>query len=87
MKITHNPTETNYIFRKKKSQIDVFRQKEHSLTLHLQGEADITYAVFLENAHLTLTIIAEENAVKGQIFVFIPATTSLSFKPSLKEKS
>ncbi|MDR0651065.1 MAG: SufD family Fe-S cluster assembly protein [Candidatus Peribacteria bacterium] len=73
MKITHNSSEKEYIFREKNSQIDCFHQIKHSLTLHLQDEADITYAVFLENAHLTLNIIAEKNAVKGQIFAFIPA--------------
>ncbi|MDR2416187.1 MAG: SufD family Fe-S cluster assembly protein [Candidatus Peribacteria bacterium] len=73
MQIYHNPLNTEYIFYEQSAQIDIFHQMTHSLTLHLQGNADITYAVFLDNAHLTLTVMAEENAVKGQIFVFIPA--------------
>jgi Fe-S cluster assembly scaffold protein SufB len=69
----HNPKKTDYTIHESWQQIDLFQQTERTLTLHLQKKAEATYAMFLENAKIELTIIAEEDAIKGQIFAFFPA--------------
>jgi hypothetical protein len=60
-----------HTLRKKTAQIDFFDTTKQDYVLHLAEGADLTYAVFLKNAELQLTIIAESPTVQGQIFAFV----------------
>ena len=69
-------TPTTRTISKTSSQIEFFENTQQDYTLHLINHANLTYALFLKNAQIKLTIIAESPEVKGQIFAFIPAQAS-----------
>jgi Fe-S cluster assembly scaffold protein SufB len=88
VQLSTNPDVSHYTFREPSSQIDFFHHTKRTLTIHLQDKAALVYAMVLENADVEMTIIAEENAVKAQIFAFLPAKnaahTSLKVQTVLK---
>ncbi|MDR0369705.1 MAG: hypothetical protein LBH96_04265 [Candidatus Peribacteria bacterium] len=53
-----------------------FRDMEQSVSFHLQGNADVVLAVFLDNSTIHLNFFSEEKGVKARIFAFIPAKYS-----------
>jgi hypothetical protein len=53
------------------SQIVFFENDNQTYTLHLIDQANLTYALFLKNANIKLTITTENEGVKGQIFAFV----------------
>lgn len=63
--------EGSFTVREKFSQIDFFEDKEQDYVLHLSEGADLTYALFLKNATIKLSVLAESPGVKGQIFAFV----------------
>ncbi|MDR2541191.1 MAG: hypothetical protein LBD11_05510 [Candidatus Peribacteria bacterium] len=75
----------SFTIRESISQIEFFEEIEQEYVLHLSEGADLTYALFLKNAKIKLTILAESPQVKGQIFVFVVGgQTSLQVETSLQ---
>ena len=82
-KICQNPELKVYEIRESCSQIDIFQNVHQSLDIRLQEGIAFTYAVFLDNSELSLTIATEKKSdlqthsqIKGQIFAFIPAKSA-----------
>ncbi|MDR0607760.1 MAG: hypothetical protein LBG52_05455 [Candidatus Peribacteria bacterium] len=71
-----NPELRSWTIREKISQIDFFDMVPQDYVLHLKEGADLTYALFLKNTTIKLTIIAESPAVHGQIFAFVAGGSS-----------
>jgi hypothetical protein len=87
-KLSYNSEESAMIVSGKTTQIAVFQEREQNITLSLKEQAELTYAIFLKNAKIQLTILAQDPAVKAQIFAFIPAqsvsSTSLQVQTFLQ---
>ncbi|MDR2190483.1 MAG: hypothetical protein LBP53_04795 [Candidatus Peribacteria bacterium] len=74
MQIGYNPSTTTSILRDKEKQIDVFQGVNHHLTLHFPENAVGTYAVFLDYAQLSLTVVPAAGA-KVELFAFVVASS------------
>ncbi|MDR0859586.1 MAG: hypothetical protein LBO09_00985 [Candidatus Peribacteria bacterium] len=75
----------SFTIREKFSHIDFFEHTEQDSVLHLSEGANLTYAMFLKNAKITLKVLAESPHVKGQIFVFVAGgQTSLQVETNLQ---
>ncbi|MDD2537144.1 MAG: SufD family Fe-S cluster assembly protein [Candidatus Absconditabacteria bacterium] len=69
----YNPQEKSYLINQHISRIDCFENTTQTLTINLDEQADLTYAIFLKSSDLDITLQTQKEKVNANFFAFVCA--------------